>query len=123
MRMTDVIRRSVTVDPHDAIATAAAAMRDQGASSCLVVDGGSVVGTITEHDLVTKIVAENRNPDGVRVREVMSGTEPSTDEQVRGRIIDLLGSPATSLEDAEGVYELALTGTPIDLTFLPGDIE
>lgn len=121
MRMNDVIRKALTLGPNDHCAHAAAAMRDQGISSAVVVDGSAIVGILTERDLLTKLVAENRTPDGVLVAEIMTKVAAPTGEQLQGRIIDVLGSPASSLEDAEGVYELALTGSPIDLTSLPGE--
>jgi CBS domain-containing protein len=122
MRMNDLIRKVVNVSPSDQCDRAAQAMRDNGIASAVVVDGGVIVGILTERDILTKIVAENRQPNAVTVGEIMTqvgATSPG--EQVRGRLVDVLGSPATSLEDAEGVYELALTGAPIDIATLPGE--
>ena len=121
MRMNDVIRRTLTVHPQDQVDQAACAMRDEGCSSVVVVENDAIIGVLTERDVLTKLVAENKMPASVIVAEVMTKISTSPTEQLQGRIVDLLGSPASSLEDAEGVYELALTGAPIDLTFLPGD--
>jgi len=120
MRMNDVIRRAVTVAPGDQADRAACAMRDQGMASAVVVDDDAIVGILTERDLLTKLVAENLMPANVLVGDVMTKITASSGEQIRGRIVDVLGSPASALEDAEGVYELALTGAPIDLAALPG---
>jgi CBS domain-containing protein len=121
MRISDVIRTAVTVGPEDQVDRAAAAMRDHGSSSAVVVDQDAIVGILTERDLMIKMVAENRRPAEVVVAEIMTQITATSGEQLQGRIVDVLGSPATSLEDAEGVYELALTGAPIDLTILPGE--
>jgi CBS domain-containing protein len=120
MRMQDMMRRAVTVDPKDTITTAALRMREGNAASCLVIDDDAIVGMVSERDLVTKLVAENLHPADVFVRDIMTAIAPATSEQTRGRIVDLLGTPASALEDAEGAYELALTGAPIDLNILPG---
>ena len=120
MRLNDVIRKAVSVEPSDNIVTAARKMREHDASSCVVVESGRIMGVITERDLVTKIAAEERPLREVLCSDCMTAVGTNTTEQVQGRIVDLLGSPASSLEDAEGVYELALTGAPIDLTHIPG---
>ena len=120
MRMQDMMRRAVTVGPRDTITTAAMRMREGNASSCLVIDEDAIVGMVSERDLVTKLVAENLHPSQVLVFDIMTAIPATTDEQARGRLIDLLGTPASALEDAEGAYELALTGAPIDLDLLPG---
>ncbi len=124
MRMNDVIRKAVNITPSEHCDRAARAMRDNGIASAVVVDDGVIVGILTERDVLTKLVAENRTPQAVTVGEIMTKVGATTPgEQIRGRLVDLLGSPATSLEDAEGVYELALTGTPIDLSLLPGEFD
>lgn len=120
MRMNDVIRSALTVRPGDQVDQAACAMRDRGMSSAVVIDEDAIVGILTERDVLTKIVAENRTPAEVLVADVMTAVNGTEGERLQGRIVDVLGSPASSLEDAEGVYELALTGAPIDLTMLPG---
>lgn len=118
--MQDVLRWTVIVDPADTTVTAACRMRDANATSCVVVDGADIVGTVSERDVIEKLVAQNRLPGEVLVRDVMTAISRMSNEQVRGRIVDLLGTPASSLEDLEGVYELALTGAPIDISLVPG---
>jgi predicted transcriptional regulator len=120
MRMQDMMRRAVTVGPRDTITTVAMRMREGNASSCLVIDDDAIVGMVSERDLVTKLIAENRHPGEVSVRDIMTAIPPATREQTQDRLVDLLGTPASALEDAEGAYELALTGAPIDLHVLAG---
>lgn len=123
MRMQEMMRKAVTVTPRDTITAAAVRMRDANASSCLVLDNDAIVGMLSERDLVTKLVAENRHPAEVVVAEVMTAIPVAGSEQARDQLHDLLGTPASALEDAEGAYELALTGAPIDLNILPGDYD
>ncbi len=47
-------------------------MRERDVGSLLVVSEGKPVGIVTEKDLVTKVVAENRTPEDVTVSEVMT---------------------------------------------------
>jgi hypothetical protein len=56
----------------------------------------------------------------VSVRELMTAIPAQSSEHARGRIMEVLGAPASALEDAEGAYEMALTGAPIDFALLPG---
>jgi CBS domain-containing protein len=98
-------------------------MREGNASSCLVIDEDAIIGMLSERDMVTKLVAENRHPADVSVADVMTAIPSAGSEQAQGRLVDLLGTPASALEDAEGAYEMALTGAPIDLTMLPGDVD
>lgn len=121
MRLNDVIRRAVSVSPQDSVVDAARRLLDEGSSSALVIDAGAIVGVLTERDLIEKMIVENRSPQTCRVHEVMTLAQGSIEEQTRERLNDLLGSPVSSLEDAEGVYELALTGTPIDISSVTGE--
>jgi len=123
MRVQDMMRKAVTVGSADTIASASRKMRDAKASSCLVVDGDLILGVLTERDVVTKLVAENRHPGDVTVRDLMTAIPQQSSEQARGRIMEVLGSPASALEDAEGAYEMALTGAPIDFNAFPGAAE
>jgi len=120
MRVQDMMRKAVTVGSGDTVAAASRKMRDANASSCLVVDGDAILGVLTERDVVTKLVAENHHPGEVLVRDLMTKLPDESGEQARGRIVEVLGSPASALEDAEGAYEMALTGAPIDFTVFPG---
>jgi len=62
----------VTATPDLPVDQAAAMMRDRGVGSLIVVQGDTPVGIVTERDIVTKVVAENRASSSLRVRDVMS---------------------------------------------------
>ncbi|WP_037577091.1 CBS domain-containing protein [Phaeacidiphilus oryzae] len=52
-------RQPATVGRDDTVAKAAQLMREYGTGDVLVVDGGSLVGIVTDRDIVTRVVAEN----------------------------------------------------------------
>ncbi len=62
----------VSINPDASAAEAAGVMRDRELGSLLVVSGQKPVGIVTEKDLLTKIVAENRLASDVIVSDIMS---------------------------------------------------
>jgi CBS domain-containing protein len=79
-------QRSVIVYPDDAIRDAAKLMRDQRVGSILVAEkGGEVVGIVTEWDLLSRVLASDRDVDRTRVREVMSAPLLKVDSNIRTR--------------------------------------
>jgi CBS domain-containing protein len=63
--------RSVTID--EGVAAAARAMRDAGTGFLPVLDGGTLVGVVTDRDLVTRFLAEGGgDAESVPVGELMS---------------------------------------------------
>lgn len=75
--MTQTVREVMTSDPVsvDAAATvadAAQAMRDNDIGAVIVRDDGRVCGVLTDRDITVRAVAERRNPEAVRVRDVCS---------------------------------------------------
>lgn len=63
-RVRDLVRRApLTIAPGATIRTAAEKMRDEHASSLLVMADGALVGIMTDHDLRTRVVAEGRSTD------------------------------------------------------------
>jgi CBS domain-containing protein len=51
---------------------AARTMSDRNIGAIAVLDSGKLVGIFSERDLLTRIVAEGRNPDDTRVDSVMT---------------------------------------------------
>lgn len=47
-------------------------MVEYGVGSTVIVDGKKPVGIVTEKDLIVKVVAKNKSPASVKVKEVMS---------------------------------------------------
>jgi CBS domain-containing protein len=74
MLVREAMRRDVkTIRPNETVRNAAVTMNEKGIGSLVVVSGrGEVVGIITERDILVDVVATGRNPDEVRVEEVMT---------------------------------------------------
>ena len=73
LQVKDVMSTDVvTVEPEHSMALAANLMADDGVSSLVVVDNGSVVGIITEKDFLEKVIARGKSALEIKVREVMS---------------------------------------------------
>jgi CBS domain-containing protein len=75
MKVQDAMARTVTaVSPDSAIAGAARAMRDEDAGFIPVVDGGRLVGVVTDRDIVLRCVAADDpiDPQHGEVAEIMS---------------------------------------------------
>jgi CBS domain-containing protein len=54
------------------VVEAAKVMAREDVGSVPVVDGGRLVGVVTDRDLVVRVLAEGRNPDATTVGEVAS---------------------------------------------------
>lgn len=67
-----MVANPVTLGPNALITEAAKLMRDNKIGSVIVVEKQKVLGIVTERDLVRRVLAENREPKTVRIREVMS---------------------------------------------------
>jgi CBS domain-containing protein len=65
-------KEPVTASPDDTVERAASTMRTRDIGSLIVVENGRPVGIVTERDIVTKVVAANKVPSTVKVREIMS---------------------------------------------------
>jgi CBS domain-containing protein len=61
-----------TVRVGDSIVEAAKLMRGEETGIAPIVDGGRLVGVITERDIAIRVVAEGRDPRTTRVEEVAS---------------------------------------------------
>ena len=63
-------------NPDDTAQKAAQSMRDQDTTILPVMQDEQLVGIVTGHDLVTRLVAEKRDPVETRVRDVMTQDMP-----------------------------------------------
>jgi CBS domain-containing protein len=121
--MTPGIR---TVSPSQSLAEAAEVMKGEDVSSVPVVEEGLLTGILTNRDIVTRTVAERRDPQTVKVDEIASRelvtVEPEQDldealalmarHQVRrlpvveeGRLVGMLAQADVALEAKEKVGE------------------
>ena len=93
-------KRPVTLAPDASIHEAAQSMRERDVGSLLVVRDGKPIGIVTEKDLVTKVVAEDRLPSEMRVEECMT-------------------SPLVTVEPYKEVVEAAKTMAELHIRRLP----
>jgi CBS domain-containing protein len=65
-------RAIVTIDVASSVADAARVMTEHQVGALPVVDDGRLAGIFSERDVLTRVVAANRDPRTTQVREVMS---------------------------------------------------
>jgi CBS domain-containing protein len=61
-----------SVSPSQSLAEAAEVMKGEDVGSVPVVEEGRLAGIVTDRDIVTRAVAERRDPQTVKVEEVAS---------------------------------------------------
>jgi CBS domain-containing protein len=65
-------RTLVHAKPSDSVREVARTMSDCNIGAIAVLDAGRLVGIFSERDVVSRIVAEGRNPDETQVESVMT---------------------------------------------------
>jgi CBS domain-containing protein len=65
-------RDVLTVDPDTSVREALEKMVDISAGTVVVMEGGAVVGMVSERDVIRKVVLHGQKIDKVKVRELMS---------------------------------------------------
>jgi len=69
MKVKDIMSKSIVTAEVDAsVEVAARLMRDKNVGSLVVMKGSVPVGIVTERDLITKVLAENKKPSDVLLR-------------------------------------------------------
>ena len=76
----------MTTDPTSVVADypvveAARIMKEKDVGIVPVVEGGRLVGTVTDRDIAVRVVAEGKDPHSVRVREIASTDVVTVDPQ------------------------------------------
>ena len=66
-----------TIDADKPVAYAAKMMKQENVGIAPIVEGNRLIGTLTDRDIVTRVVAEGKNPQMVTSREAAS-TAPIT---------------------------------------------
>jgi CBS domain-containing protein len=73
MQVKDVMTKGIAcVDTKSSAADAAKKMKDQNVGTVLVVDGSQVAGMITDRAIVTKAVADQKDPRSVPIGDIMT---------------------------------------------------
>jgi CBS domain-containing protein len=70
-----------TIDAGQTVAYAAKMMKDEDVGLAPVVEGNRLVGTLTDRDIVVRVVAQSKDPQLVKVREVASSELITVDPQ------------------------------------------
>ena len=65
-------RYLMTISPWATVHTAAILMNDHKIGSLLILEEGRLIGILTERDILEKVVAEQRIPSSIRVKDVMT---------------------------------------------------
>jgi CBS domain-containing protein len=80
--ITDVMSANpCAIDASKPVAYAAKMMKEEDVGLAPVVEGDRLVGALTDRDIVTRVVAEGRDPQSVPVREVASTNLVTVDPQ------------------------------------------
>ena len=70
-------------EPTATVVDAARIMAQEDVGPVPVVEGGRVVGMVTDRDIVVRVIAEGRDPNSTTIGEIASGdvvtVEPDTD--------------------------------------------
>jgi CBS domain-containing protein len=90
------------------VSDAARLMRDHNIGAIVVVDGRKPIGIVTDRDIVTRIVASEKDPAAVTVGEIMTEMPAVADEGVALH-------EALRLCGAEGIRRLPLVDRNGDL--------
>ena len=69
------------IDAEKPVAYAAKMMKEEDVGLAPVVEGDRLVGTLTDRDIVVRVVAEGKDPQSVTVREVASTDLVTIDPQ------------------------------------------
>ena len=81
------------IDADKPVSYAARMLKDEDVGLAPIVDGDRLVGTLTDRDIVTRVVAEGKDPQSVTVREVASTDVVTVDpEQDLNEALRLMAS-------------------------------
>jgi CBS domain-containing protein len=70
-----------TVEPDASVVEAARTMRERDTGIVPVVESGKLIGTVTDRDIVVRLIAEGRDPGSATVREIASTDLVTVDPQ------------------------------------------
>jgi len=82
----------ITLESDRSVSDAVALMKEKNSRSMLVTHNGEAIGIVTKTDILFKVMAQGKNPNKVKLREIMSSP-----------IITI--SPKTSISEALAVME------------------
>ncbi|EAU54923.1 cyclic nucleotide-binding/CBS domain-containing protein [Mariprofundus ferrooxydans] len=72
MKITSGIKKTVaTIDEHHTVLEAAKLMTENYIGSVVITSHSRIVGIFTERELMMRVVGKDRNPDTVKIKDVM----------------------------------------------------
>ena len=81
-KITEVMSSNpCAIEADKPVAYAAKMMKDENVGLAPIVEGDRLVGTLTDRDIVTRVVADGRDPQTVSVREVATTDLVTIDPQ------------------------------------------
>lgn len=100
----------ITVKPADSVADAARLMAQNQVGAVLVIEGGAMKGIVSERDVVTRVVAEGKDPATTKVSEISTAAVVDVDVNTHVR-------KCAELQSAMGVRHLPVTedGVPVGI--------
>lgn len=69
------------IDADQPVSYAAKMMKQEDVGLAPIVEGDRLVGTVTDRDIVTRVIAEGRDPDSTSVRDIASTDLVTIDPQ------------------------------------------
>jgi CBS domain-containing protein len=69
------------IDADKPVAYAAKMMKQEDVGLAPIVEGDRLIGTVTDRDIVTRVIAEGRDPEATSVREIASTDLVTVDPQ------------------------------------------
>jgi CBS domain-containing protein len=80
------VRESMTsnpcaIDADKPVSYAAKMMKDEDVGFAPIVEGNRLIGTVTDRDIVVRVVAEGKDPDSLRVTEIATRQLVTVDPQ------------------------------------------
>jgi CBS domain-containing protein len=80
------VRESMTsnpcsIDADKPVAHAARMMKEEDVGFAPIVEGDRLIGTLTDRDIVIKVIAEGKDPETISVREIASTHVVTVDPQ------------------------------------------
>src|SRR2546429_1408556 len=70
-----------SIDSNKSVAYAAKMMRDENVGLAPIVEGDRLVGTVTDRDVTIRVVAEGKDPESTKVKEIASTDLVTVDPQ------------------------------------------
>jgi CBS domain-containing protein len=81
-RISDVMTKNPrAVETNASVVEAARLMKEEDVGIAPVVEGGRLVGAITDRDIVLRVIAEGKDPQSTTVREIASTDLVTVDPQ------------------------------------------